>query len=182
MIPRFEAWASIPRLYRDIVITEKIDGTNGIIYVSDDLSTVIAGSRSRWLVNGDDNQGFARWVAENQNKLRELLGPGTHYGEWWGAGIQRRYGLKEKRFSLFNAVRWEAFRTPPETLPTLGVVPILASGPFSDELVQQTLQNLREAGSYAAPDFMDPEGIVVFHTHSRHMYKVTLKGDQHKGQ
>ena len=83
MPPSFEAWPSISRLYRDILITEKIDGTNGIIYIADDLSAVIAGSRTRWLVNGDDNQGFGRWVAENQNKLRELLGPGTHHGEWW---------------------------------------------------------------------------------------------------
>ena len=35
-----------------------------------------------------------------------FLVPGRHFGEWWGSGIQRGYGLDEKTFSLFNAYRW----------------------------------------------------------------------------
>ena len=41
--PEFKEWAPIARLYREIVITEKIDGTNGVVYVNDDGSTVLAG-------------------------------------------------------------------------------------------------------------------------------------------
>ena len=52
-----------------------------------------------------DNHGFARWVSENAEELLKL-GEGRHYGEWHGKGIQRGYGLEEKRFSLFNVTRW----------------------------------------------------------------------------
>jgi hypothetical protein len=33
-------------------------------------------------------------------------------------------------------------------------------------------------GSRAAPGYDKPEGIVVYHTASRSMYKVTLEGDE----
>jgi len=36
---------------------------------------------------------------------------------------------------------------------------------------------LRTIGSVAAPGFMDPEGIVVYLSAARSMFKVTLKGD-----
>src|SRR4051812_4307796 len=103
--PQFQAFPSIARLFRECVVTEKIDGTNGVVHVSDDGLTVTAGSRSRWITPEADNFGFARWVAEHAEELR-ALGPGFHFGEWWGSGIQRRYGLDEKRFSLFNVGRW----------------------------------------------------------------------------
>ncbi len=61
------------------------------------------GSRTRWITAQDDNHGFARWVEGNKQELLKL-GAGRHFGEWWGSGIQRGYGLQkgEKRFSLFN--------------------------------------------------------------------------------
>jgi hypothetical protein len=64
-------------------------------------------SRSRWITPDDDNFGFAAWVEANRDELL-TLGPGRHFGEWWGSGIQRGYGLPkgEKRFSLFNVSRW----------------------------------------------------------------------------
>jgi hypothetical protein len=64
----FEAFPSIPRLLRDCVISEKIDGTNGQIYVADS-GVVLAGSRSKWITPEDDNHGFARWVAEHVERL-----------------------------------------------------------------------------------------------------------------
>ena len=67
----FQPFPKIPRLNREIVITEKIDGTNGVIHVADDL-TVTAGSRNRWLTIEKDNFGFAKWVAENAEELAEL--------------------------------------------------------------------------------------------------------------
>lgn len=177
-VPEFKEWPSIPRLKRGCVITEKIDGSNGIIHVSDDLQTVTAGSRTRWLVDGADNFGFAVWVAEHAEELR-ALGPGYHYGEWWGAGIQRRYGLSEKRFSLFNTSRWGGSDCGRPAC--CGVVPVLYSGEFTAECVEETLGCLKARGSVAAPGFMNPEGVVVFLPAGRHMYKVTLDGDGHKG-
>lgn len=84
--PEFKEWVPIARLNREIIITEKIDGTNGVVYVGED-GTVLAGSRSCWLTAATgDNHGFAKWVSEHEDELREL-GPGYHYGEWYGSGV-----------------------------------------------------------------------------------------------
>lgn len=171
--PIFEAFPKIPRLNREIVITEKIDGTNAQIHVAEDGS-VYAGSRNRWITPEDDNYGFARWVKENEEALRTGLGLGTHYGEWWGAGIQRRYGIAEKRFSLFNVHRWTDDVRP----AICHVVPTLYKGPFSQEAITDALHRLATYGSLAAPTFGKPEGIVVFHTASQEFYKVTLEKDE----
>jgi len=86
----FEKFKKIARYSREIVVTEKIDGTNGIIYIPPDSSFIKAGSRNQWLAPGrQDNLGFAAWVFQNREDLMSL-GPGYHYGEWWGKGIQRR--------------------------------------------------------------------------------------------
>lgn len=168
--PIFEPFPKIPRLRRTAVITEKLDGTNASVYVGDD-GLVLAGSRTRWLTPEADNYGFARWVKENEDALRDGLGPGHHFGEWWGQGIQRRYGLTEKRFSLFNVGRWK------EAPPLCHVVPVLYEGEFDTAAVDATLARLRDGGSVAAPGFMLPEGVVVYHTASRTLAKVTIEHD-----
>ena len=33
--PEFQEFKKIPRLSRDIIITEKLDGTNGVIYIGE---------------------------------------------------------------------------------------------------------------------------------------------------
>ena len=101
----FIKFPKLPRLSRDMVITEKIDGTNAQICISDSGLELKAGSCNRWVIPGDDNAGFAKWCEENRTELLRL-GHGRHFGEWWGQGIQRKYGLSEKRFSLFNVSRW----------------------------------------------------------------------------
>lgn len=88
----FETYSKIPRLNRDVTITEKIDGTNGQLLINDEGKLVRIGSSNRWLNPRDkqgDNYGFAQWAWSNKDAL-ELLGPGRHYGEWWGQGIARR--------------------------------------------------------------------------------------------
>lgn len=175
MLPEFESFNKIPRLKRGCIITEKIDGTNAQIYI-DDSGNFFTGSRNKWITPEEDNAGFSRWAHEHKDELMKL-GPGRHYGEWWGSGIQRRYGLTEKRFSLFNTSRWT-----PETLPNCAsVVSVLYEGDFNIVAIDQTLEKLRNEGSVASPGFMDPEGIIVYHVASRSMYKVTLDGDGHKG-
>lgn len=171
MTDDFEPFGKIARFNRDIVITEKIDGTNAQVFVGEDGS-VRAGSRNRWITPEDDNYGFARWVAEHADGLREL-GPGRHFGEWWGSGIQRNYSQTTKRFSLFNAGRWSAER--PECCD---VVPVLYDGPFAYGEIHGALKRLREAGSYAAPGFMRPEGIIIWHTAARQLFKITLERDE----
>jgi hypothetical protein len=174
----FVEFPKIHRFNRTIVVTEKLDGTNAQVYISDDGDRVFAGSRNKWISVEDDNYGFARWVKDNQDELRKL-GPGSHFGEWWGQGIQRRYGLAEKRFSLFNTARWNAENPPPACCH---VVPLLAQGLITEVDVRAVLLSLAENGSVAAPGFMNPEGIVVYHSPSRNLYKMTLdKNDEHKG-
>ena len=208
----FKAWPKTSRLFREIIVTEKIDGTNSHILITPinkkyqdpnmltyfygpDASTwgVFAGSRSKFITPGKttDNYGFAQWVVNNIEDVKKL-GPGHHYGEWWGNGIQRNYGLKEKRFSLFNVTRWCLHNEEPREIqsewatekkyqdklpPSIGLVPILYRGNFSTVQVELELRCLRDCGSKAAPGFYNPEGIVVYHTQSLHSYKVLIEND-----
>lgn len=105
-IIEFQEFRKIPRLSRDIIITEKIDGTNGVIYIGEN-GEFLVGSRTRWLDEHTDNHNFWHWATSHKNELLKL-GHGYHYGEYWGSGVQRGYNLVkgEKRFSLFNVVRW----------------------------------------------------------------------------
>lgn len=87
MLPEFKEFKKIPRLSREIIITEKIDGTNGLIYI-DETNELFIGSRNRWLDEHSDNHNFWHWATENKEELLKL-GKGYHYGEFWGNGIQR---------------------------------------------------------------------------------------------
>jgi len=175
MIPDipFEGFPKIPRLSRDCTITEKIDGTNASIYITED-GKVFAGSRTRWITPEDDNYGFARWVKEHETELLRL-GPGHHFGEWWGQGIQRKYGMDHKVFSLFNTFLW----SDPEKRPNCcEVVPILYQGIFTTQEVGWILQDLAEKGSLAKPGFMKPEGIVIYHEALKGYFKKTIEKDE----
>jgi hypothetical protein len=144
---------------------------------------VSAGSRKRWLAPGkEDNFGFAGWVSDNAEDLVRVLGQGMHYGEWWGAGIQRRYGLDHKRFSLFNTSRWTPGGLFEAGAPgELDVVPVLEVG-TGEWVVEEALAKLRDVGSFAAPTFRNPEGVVVYHTAANAYFKATLDDDgQPKG-
>lgn len=59
-----------------------------------------------------------------------------------------------------------------------GVVPELARGRDIRHAVEQGLLALVETGSFAAPGFMRPEGVVAFHTASGALFKVTLEKDE----
>lgn len=191
--PPFEAWPKIPRLRRTVIITEKLDGTNAHILVTPD-GDVYAASRNRYVEPGNDNYGFAQWVQGNRQDLLDLLGPGRHYGEWWGAGIQRGYGLRERRFSLFNTSRWKpTVDRAPWSAAALAddllihpcgvyVVPTIAISE-DHNTIEDALSSLLSAGSVAAPGYPMPEGIVVYHTAAGQMFKVLLENDNvPKGQ
>ncbi|MEU1200134.1 RNA ligase family protein [Streptomyces sp. NPDC005813] len=209
----FVEWPKTKRLFRDIVVTEKLDGTNSavhitavphdepgeiVVYPGDWTSPVVDGvryvvsaqSRKRIIYPGKttDNYGFAAWVYDNAADLVRILGEGVHFGEWWGRGIQRGYGLDGKRFSLFNTDRW--FKVDPDdphgldSMSTraelsslagkIGPVPVLYAGSFSEARILSSLSTLAETGSVAAPGFMNPEGVCVYHTQTRDVTKVTL--------
>jgi hypothetical protein len=209
----FTPFPKLARFNREIVVSEKIDGTNAQVCVApvpsdydpDSVANlgihvrngllIRAGSRNRWIRPGDDNYGFAAWVRDNADELTKL-GVGSHFGEWWGQGIQRNYGLKEKRFSLFNVARWVTSQPSP-TVPgvfqvekdaELGetlipgpacchVVPILWRSEMAKFDCQRLLSALSQGGSLAAPGFDNPEGIVIYHTASEQLFKATCQND-----
>ncbi len=209
----FTAWPKTPRLFRDAVITEKIDGTNAAVVVErhpfgafaggsypdgviagivgdardeagEPVDEFLVGAQSRSRLLGatkqTDNMGFGRWVEANAADLVRVLGEGVHFGEWWGNGIQRGYGLPEgdKRFSLFNVHRYgKLLAAAPTEIPGLGLVPVLDAYTFSTERTREVLARLAETGSQAAPGFMRPEGVIVFHSQSRSVYKALLEND-----
>lgn len=169
----FREFGKIARLTRTMVITEKIDGTNGLIAIGEDGEFKV-GSRSRWITPESDNAGFARWAYSHKDELMGL-GAGFHYGEWWGQGIQRGYDLTEKRFSLFNVSRWYDDSVRPSCCH---VVPTLYTGMFDTTVIEETLDFLKQNGSVAAPGFMKPEGVVVYHTAGNLYFKKTIEGDE----
>lgn len=203
---QFKAWPKTPRLNRNCIATEKIDGTNSAViiepmehegdYTNDALAlvqapndlwyAVYAQSRKRLLAVGKstDNFGFAAWVKEHALELAVGLGEGYHYGEWWGGKIQRGYGLEEKRFSLFNVGRWHDTHDNTgdfgdEPAPACCyVVPVIATGTNINAVAEGALAELEECGSFAAPGFDNPEGIVVYHTAARQTFKVTCEDDE----
>jgi len=187
----FNAFPKMARASRESVITEKIDGTNAQIYIDED-NEMLVGSRKRWIIPGDDNFGFATWAQENKDELMQL-GPGRHFGEWWGQGIQRKYGLDEKRFSLFNTLRWHLQGEEPQRIPCgdprvekyqeelpgcCSLVPVLYRGEFSTVEIDKAVEGLRENGSTAAPGFSNPEGVICFHIAGNFGLKKTLEKDE----
>lgn len=180
MTPEFKEFPKMARLSREVIITEKIDGTNACIYITEE-GEFLTGSRTRWITPQDDNFGFSKWAHENKEELLKL-GIGLHFGEWWGSGIQRGYNLPkgEKRFSLFNTSRWSDSEVRPKCCH---VVPILYQGNFDTSEVEMCLHILKSNGSLASPGFMKPEGVVVFHTAGNVGFKKTIEKDElHKSQ
>lgn len=222
----FQKFNKIPRLSREIIITEKIDGTNGQIYIlefdniynafngnynsewlekhtlkivdSEDHNNryyFFAGSRKRWLdtSSNGDNYGFAKWVQANAEELLKL-GEGRHYGEYMGKGIQRGYGLDEKRFYLFNVGKWNKYgdekrlisidpktkeeRYTKDAPKCCETVPILYQGIFDTLEIKCQLNDLIERGSFIVPGYMNPEGIIIYHTASGQLFKKTIKDDE----
>ena len=208
MIPTFTPFPKIARLLREVLVTEKLDGTNSTVHIQaadgpaegcvwqNDKVAIYAGCRTQWITPEKDNHGFARWVLEHADELRQL-GEGTHRGEWWGQGIQRNYGLKEKRWSLFNTMRWCHHDEEPqisnmtwdekarmmvpryqERAPACcHVVPVLYRGMFDTAMLEGVMTLLKAQGSRAAPGFMNPEGMVIYHIAGNMGFKRTIEGD-----
>lgn len=198
----FEGWPKIPRLNGDMVITEKLDGTNAgiiiepctldpadiaqgnwrlapgafnLIQLAAEFFWVGAQSRNRLITPLSDNAGFAAWVDDHAHALVKTLGPGRHFGEWWGKGIQRGYDMPGKRFSLFNVDRWQDVDL--SAVFGLGVVPVLVRHTFNTTVIKAMVDDLRSAGSVAAPGFMRAEGVVVWHSRARQLFKVLVEND-----
>ncbi len=190
----FKAWPKIPRLENEVYhITEKIDGTNAAIIIQPkptmeeepvpgwlasietghtawgfpSYTLIYAQSRTRIITPEDDNYGFAKWVKGNAEQLIQDLGVGYHYGEWWGSGIQRGYGLDHKRFSLFNPTKYSSVCY---NVPYIAECSAEELGTYIPALTYKLKQN----GSYAAPGYMRPEGLVVYAEKAKTYWKVII--------
>ena len=171
----FKAWPKIPRDKGNrVVITEKIDGTNGCIVIQEG-EIVAVQSRKRFITPEDDNYNFAAWVAENQEELLKM-GDGYHYGEWAGEGIQKNpHDLTGKHFFLFNTRRWGGHN--PNTPECCKVVPVLYDGKDQPGIIEMTMDDL--FSSYK--DILArPEGVVVFYPAFDKMVKYTFENVQGK--
>lgn len=188
---QFLEFPKMARLSREAIITEKIDGTNAQILINEG-GQMLVGSRTRWITPEQDNYGFAAWAKAHRDELM-TLGIGRHFGEWWGQGIQRKYGMTEKRWSLFNVARWCLHGQEPQRIPTAdpriekwqdvlpaccSLVPVLYRGLFTTQACEDALEGLRQNGSAAAPGFAKPEGIVCFHVAANTGFKKTLEKDE----
>ena len=91
-------------------------------------------------------------------------------------------------YDVTPRTRWDAWYNRGELLfttcdevPCCHVVPVLLRYTFDTTKVEAALIQLSVKGSAAAPGFMKPEGVVVFHTKSGTLFKKTLdKNDGHK--
>lgn len=168
----FAPFPKLSRISRSVIITEKLDGTNAQVIVTND-GRVGAASRNRLISVDDDNYGFAAWVEANKDELVKL-GPGRHFGEWYGKGIQRNYGLSERRFALFNGGQWGDAAIRPACCDVVPVLKVTDQGFVN---IEEVMEELWSKGSVAVPGYMNPEGIVLFHSASKTLYKKTFEHD-----
>jgi len=158
----FKAFPKIERIGKvNMVITQKIHGTNAQVFIyPDETGTLqlICGSRTRWIYPGDDNYGFAAYVHAHKEEFIEKLGPGQHFGEWAGLGINSGEGLDKKVFVLFDFWKYPPERPLP---PGVTTVPVLYQGPMDLAKIDEVMTELKTNGSKLAPGFMRPEGVVI---------------------
>jgi hypothetical protein len=168
-----------------MTVTQKLHGTNASIWIYEYTSTngvtheprmgIKAGRRTDFITVEKDNYGFARFVHDNAQALIEALGPGVHFGEWCGPGINSGEGLTEKTLFLFDV-----HRHPPEKPlpPRVRTVPLLYKGPLNMAEIEKAKEDLRQNGSKAVPGFMRPEGVVVHIPATGHRFKDVFEAEE----
>lgn len=186
----YPSFPSIERLENlHCVITEKIDGTNGLIEYWIDSNPnhfpycqVRFGSRNRYITTTDDNSGFANFFFSHKSRILEIIGnleePPTQsiriYGEWFGKGIQRGYGLDQKYFMPFSSF-W-AEKMIEAGIPNIKEPAILYTGKFIEAEVDHQMGILKFDGSHVVPGYRNPEGIVIYFSHYNFRLKQTFTG------
>jgi hypothetical protein len=181
MEPTFIKWPKTVRLENEkFTITEKLDGTNSQIIITEDYE-IFAASRSGFLTAEKDNHKFYQWVRARQETLLNLLGPGRYVGEFVGRGIQRNYGLQEQRFYLFNGLHPDMvdsdFRNALRSI-NIGFVPVLAEDinfwGLPKEIKDASADLLLNGSQVNHYD--QPEGIVIRSNPSNIIWKVIFDG------
>lgn len=182
----FVAWPKTARWYRDIVVTEKIDGTNAAVIIEERLlgepmkgrepTEVIA------VVCGPDNPEMGvpdheYWIsAQSRNRLITPGDDNAGFARWVRAnadtlvadlGSGRHFGEwwgrgiqrgYEMPYQMFSLFNTRKWLDSEFVTPRLSVVPVLYSGPNDPAAVGVSSADLRTYGSYAAAD----HGIVFY--------------------
>lgn len=181
----YNSFPSIERLENIYcIISEKIDGTNGLIEINE--TNVRFGSRNRYISFSDDNAGFANFFKDYEARFKDAAKdittdesyPLRIYGEWFGRGIQRGYGLKDKffmPFSFFYGEKLIEYQVPNVIAPN-----IMYTGKFSMEVVSACMQQLKLNGSGIVKGYKQPEGIVIFFPKYNFRLKETFDGAKWK--
>jgi hypothetical protein len=60
------------------------------------------------------------------------------------------------------------------------VVPTLYTGEFSTNAIDDVMYNLETNGSVASEGFMNPEGVMIYHSAANHYFKAPFDKN-HKG-
>lgn len=195
-------WPKIPRLFRDCEITEKIDGTNAVVLLTDgqelsDPDTALPGFTKNGTpdieVPGTGPPHKARYIFVGSRR-RWLTKDEDNFGFWqWVADRAEQFhetlpngryygefwghGI-QRGYDMPNGERRLAlFDTSLEEQPLpegVDTVPVLYYTEFSTLAVENTLWELQQYGSRLVPGYNQPEGVVVRHIQSGHRFKVTL--------
>ena len=200
----YASFPSIERLENIYcVISEKVDGTNSLIEINEVFPVgepkeiqVRFGSRNRYITFNNDNAGFANFFRHYEARFKDVAAdiilkelevsgetltecqeqyPLRIYGEWFGSGIQRGYGLKDKffmPFSTFYAEKLIEYQVPNIIKPN-----IMYTGKFSQEIADICMQTLTN-GSLVIPEFKRPEGIVIHFPKYNLRLKQTFEGSK----
>jgi hypothetical protein len=205
-MPKLKRWVNAPDLFGSATLTELLDGHTIGIHIDTlkpdpytgevgvrrgDVMRVDPSGAAQfyrvWVQNRQrivtpdqrDAQGVAAWAAAHAGALAETLGPGIHFGEWWGYKICRGYGLPagDRRFSLFNTARWRYIDGT--QVPSLYTVPVLWEGPLADNFntVTDQMDKLMAEGSSAVPGYRHPEGVMLYHGSADVMMKHIFQGE-----
>ena len=166
----FKPWGKIGRedaLF--VTLTEKMNGTSVCVIVGSDSEVLGSQSRNRLLTVDKDHYGFAKWVEENKGCLSGL-GPGHHFGEWAGLGIEKNpHNLLKKEFFLFDTRTWDDASKP----DCCSVVPVLYEGLLSKGIINAELDRLKEA-SVINPE-VTHEGVIAYYHNFQQYKKYTIK-------
>ncbi len=192
----FKAWGSTPRENKNKTITEKIDGTNACLVITN--GKIVAQSRKRIITPEDDNYGFAKWAHANAGVLFDTLGYGYHYGEWYGEGIQKNpLGIEGRRFALFHPTKYnEANGYDLSKVDGLETVPLLHHGQCDVWTIPDIMSDLDIYGSkvvgakrtkivrdlgdgytYEIDKAATAEGIIIWNNETRTRTKMLLEND-----
>lgn len=154
-------------------LSYKIDGTNGVIYLSDDLSKLKFGSRKRELSKEEDNANFLNNITSNKELYNDLFNYlSIHpnyiiYGEWLVPHTIKRYNEnawnKFYVFDIFDTlslkyINYDIYSLELDNYKNINYIPLIAK--LENPIQEDIKALLDKTGTYLIKDGLG-EGIVI---------------------